>query len=226
MKHLRTFLASAALCVASAASAQTLKVYTGQVAIAFPATATGDMKYVGSALTIGSMTFDLATVDSITVDRSEVVPASVGVTYDDATGARVTIAADVAPYFVTKQVVGNHVSLVANNSLTDEVTYTLSGAATNGSFYMDGEYKSTIALNGVSLTNPDSAAICIDNGKRINVVLTDGTSNTLVDGVGGTQKACFFINGHAEFKGSGALTLTGNTKHAYASTNIRCYTLQ
>lgn len=217
MKHLRTFLATTALCVASAVSAQTLKVYTGQVAIAFPATATGEMKYVGSALTIGSMTFDLATVDSITVDRSEVVPASVGVMYDDAAGARVTITADVAPYFVTKQVVGNHVSLVANNSLTDEVTYTLSGAAANGSFYMDGEYKSTIALNGVSLTNPDSAAICIDNGKRINVVLTDGTSNTLVDGVGGTQKACFFINGHAEFKGSGALTLTGNTKHAYAS---------
>ena len=161
MKHLRTFLATAALCVASAVSAQTLKVYTGQVAIAFPAAATGEMKYVGSALTIGSMTFDLATVDSITVDRSEVVPASVGVTYDDATGARVTIAADVAPYFVTKQVVGNHVSLVVNNSLTDEVTYTLSGAATNGSFYMDGEYKSTIALNGVSLTNPDSATIRI-----------------------------------------------------------------
>lgn len=62
MKHLRTFLATAALCVASAVSAQTLKVYTGQVAIAFPATATGEMKYVGSALTIGSMTFDLATV--------------------------------------------------------------------------------------------------------------------------------------------------------------------
>jgi hypothetical protein len=92
-------------------------------------------------------------------------------------------------------------------SLTDEVTYTLSGAAAKGSFYMDGEYKSTIALNGVNLTNPDSAAICIDNGKRINVVLTDGTSNTLVDGVGGTQKACFFINGHAEFKGSGAPNL-------------------
>lgn len=117
---------------------------------------------------------------------------------------------------------GNHVSLVANNSLTDEVTYTL-GVATNGSFYMDGEYKSTIALNGVSLTNPDSAAICIDNGKRINV---EGTSNTLVDGVGGTQKACFFINGHAEFKGSGAPHVDIKYEACLCRTNIRCYTLQ
>lgn len=217
MKQLRTLLATAALCVATAASAQTLKVYTGQVVTAFPASATGDMKYAGSALTIGAMTFDLASVDSITVDRSVVTPASIGVTYDDLKGAWVTISADVAPYIVTKQVVGNHVSLVANRDLNEEVTYTLSGAAAKGSFYMDGHYKSTLALNGLSLTNPDSAAICIDNGKRINVVLTDGTTNTLVDGVGGTQKACFFINGHAEFKGSGSLTLTGNTKHAYAS---------
>lgn len=217
MKQMRTLLVAAASLIGVAATAQTLKVHTGQVATAFPAAATGEMQYAGSTLTIGTMTFDLAMVDSITTDRSEVTPGSVLVNYNDQTGARVVIASDVAPYFVTKQVVGNHVSLVPNRDLADEINYTLMGTATKGSFYMDGHYKSTLTLSGVNLTNPDSAAICIDNGKRINVVLTDGTANTLVDGVGGTQKACFFVNGHAEFKGSGSLTLTGNAKHAYAS---------
>ncbi len=31
------------------------------------------------------------------------------------------------------------------------------------------------------------------------------------------KKACFFVNGHPEFKGSGTVNITGNTKHAYAS---------
>lgn len=217
MKQMRTLLLAVASLIGVAATAQTLRVHTGQVTTAFPAAATGEMQYAGSALTIGAMTFDLAMVDSITTNRNEVTPGSVLVNYNDQTGARVVIASDVAPYFVTKKVVGNHVSLVPNRDLADEINYTLMGTATNGSFYMDGHYKSTLTLSGVNLTNPDSAAICIDNGKRINVVLTDGTTNTLIDGAGGTQKACFFINGHAEFKGSGALTLTGNSKHAYAS---------
>lgn len=49
------------------------------------------------------------------------------------------------------------------------------------------------------------------------MILADGSTNSLTDGAGGMQKACFFINGHAEIKGAGVLNLTGNTKHAYAS---------
>lgn len=89
MKHLRTFLCLAALCVASAASAQTLKVYTGQVAIAFPATATGDMKYVGSALTIGSDDIRLSNSRLYHgwIAQSSFLPVSVR-TYDDAWSPR------------------------------------------------------------------------------------------------------------------------------------------
>ena len=72
-------------------------------------------------------------------------------------------------------------------------------------------------LNGVSLTSQRGAAIDIQNGKRIDIEVVDGTTNTFVDCAGGEQKACFFVNGHPEFKGSGTINITGNTKHAYSS---------
>lgn len=214
-KQLLTLIAATALT--TAATAQSLKVYTGQTAIAFPATAVGDMQYAPNALHIGAYDFQLSSIDSVVVDRNEVKAATVAVTYNDARGAMVALSADVANRFDIIKVTNNHVSLVAQRDLADEVNYELTGTSTNGSFYMDGHYKSTLTLNNVQLTNPDSAAICIDNGKRINVVLTDGSTNTLSDGVNGPQKACFFVNGHAEFKGNGVLNLFGNTKHAYAS---------
>lgn len=108
-------------------------------------------------------------------------------------------------------------SITADPSLATEVAYRLSGTSTDGSFFMDGEYKATVELDGLTLTSTRGAAIDIANGKRIAVVLTDGTTTTLADCTGGGQKACFFVNGHAEFKGGGTLLLTGNTKHAFAS---------
>lgn len=216
MKHFLFLIAAAALAT-TASQAQSLKVYTGHTAIVFPASAVGDMQYASNSLSIGNYDVQLSAVDSVVVDRSTAPTKSVVVEYNDARGAFVTLSSDVANFFDVSQVTGNHVTLVANNNLADEVNYVLTGTTTQGSFYMDGEYKSTITLNNLHITNPDSAAICIDNGKRINVVLTDGTTNSLVDGVAGPQKACFFINGHAEFKGAGTLNITGNTKHAYAS---------
>ena len=87
-------------------------------------------------------------------------------------------------------------------NLAEEITYSLSGSSSNGSFYMDGDYKATLALNNLTLTNTNGAAIDIENGKRIAVVLT-GT-NTLTDSSNGNQNACFYIDGHPEFTGTGS----------------------
>ena len=132
----------------------------------------------------------------------------------DGTSATVTVADDVASYLtVTKS--GAHVSIVQSSSLANEVTYTLSGSSSNGSFYMDGELKATVVLNGLTLTSSNGAAINIENGKRIEVVLTDGTTNSLTDKSSGSQKGAMMINGHTEFSGGGTLNLTGKTKHAF-----------
>ena len=110
---------------------------------------------------------------------------------------------------------GTHVSIVQAADVADEYIYTLSGEAANGDFYQDGDYKVTMRLNGLNLTGVDSAAVNIQDGKRIAIELVEGTQNFLADTKGGNGKAALIVNGHGEFKGAGALTLTGNNKHAY-----------
>ncbi len=146
-------------------------------------------------------------------DGPDIDDYTVNVEYDGSS-ATVTVAKNIKG-LMTVAVNGAHVNIVAAPALQDSVFYNLSGSTTNGSFYMDGEYKCFVNLNNVSIHNPDSAAINIDNGKRIDVTL-NGT-NILSDATGGPQKACLFINGHAVIAGSGTLTLTGNSKHAYRS---------
>lgn len=203
------------LCV----EAQTLNVNIGSVTYQFPASQTGDMYYSdGSSLTIMGKVFSLDEVTNMTVDDAEVTDNNVKVTYNG-TSAHVYVAGNVARY-LTPTVSGAHVSLVQSDSVQDnvgEITYVLSGTTTDGEFYLSGSYKSTVELNGVSITNAtpvfSGAAIHVQNGKRINIRVATGTENTLTDASGGSQKACLYIKGHAEFKQKGTLNIYGNTGH-------------
>ncbi|MCI6144892.1 MAG: carbohydrate-binding domain-containing protein, partial [Bacteroidales bacterium] len=128
----------------------------------------------------------------------------------------VTVTADIVEK-LEGEIEDSHVSFIADSLYQEEITYILSGTSSNGSFWMDGEFKSTVVLNNLTLTNPNGPAIDIENGKRIAVNIPAGTTTTLSDGAGLLHKACFSINGHAEFSGGGTLNLVGNTRHAYAS---------
>ena len=108
-----------------------------------------------------------------------------------------------------------HVTLLASDDVDEELTYILEGKSSNGSLYMDGSYKATFCLNGLTLTNPDSAAVNIRDGKRIALYLVEDTENTLSDGSGGEQKACIMVKGHTEVSGEGVLNISGNTGHAF-----------
>ena len=109
---------------------------------------------------------------------------------------------------------GSRVTVVSTTT-TKEYTYRVSGTSTNGSLTIVGDYKLTLQLAGLTLTNTrGGAAINVDCGKRIDVILEDGTENTLCDTNKGTQKAAFYIRGHAEFKGGGTLNVTGKLNHA------------
>ncbi len=131
--------------------------------------------------------------------------------------ATVNVADNISQYLtVTQQ--GAHVSIAQSDSVANEITYTLSGTSTDGEFYMSGSYKATVELNGLTLTNAtpvySGAAVHIQNGKRINVKVITGTTNTLVDAASGSQKGCLYVKGHAEFKQQGTLNVVGNVKHA------------
>jgi len=141
---------------------------------------------------------------------------TVEVVYNGTT-ATVAVADNVAQYLEVTQS-GAHVSITQSADLASEITYKLSGTSTDGEFYMSGSYKATLELNGLTLTNVtpvySGAAIHIQNGKRINVKVITGTTNTLVDAASGSQKGCLYVKGHAEFKQQGTLNVVGNVKHA------------
>ena len=213
------FIIIACLAVV-AMKAQTVNVKVGQVTYVHRAANVGEMPFAaGSTLTIegkvysvdkSSSTTDF--IDEIAVGNTDVEDNTVSVSYNGST-ASVVVAGNVARY-LTVSVSGAHVSIVQADDLADEITYTLSGTSTDGEFYMDGSLKASLALAGLTLTNPSGPAINIQNGKRIDVSVKNGTENTLRDGSGGDWKGCFRSKGHTEFKGKGTLNVYGNTAHA------------
>lgn len=216
MRLSHTLLVATLTLCTTQAQAQTMKVYTGSVVTAIPSASAGDIEFAPDrTFTVMGNHFKIADVDQIIVDRSTCPTQSVEVKY---TGdkALVTVSADVAPQ-LDINVTGAHVRILADTASVTEVKYTLCGTSDNGSFYMDGKYKAGLMLNNLNLTNPDSAAINIACGKRIDVSLPAGTTTTLSDAPNKPHKSCFFIDGHAEFSGSGTLNLCGKSRHAYAS---------
>lgn len=138
---------------------------------------------------------------------------TIDITYSGSS-AVVNIPAGVTDVIPT--ISGAHVS-IASTTTTTEYTYHVKGTTTNGSLTISGNYKMTLKLDGVNIKSANGAAIDIECGKRIAVVLANGTENTLEDCAGGTQKAAMYFAGHPEFEGGGMLNVTGNTAHAISA---------
>ena len=160
----------------------------------------------GATFTIGDKTFETSAIDSITVVHT------VTVTYN---GEQALVDLGHAPN-VTYTTDGAHVSILSTNT-KNELEFVLQGESTQGSLTYDGPLKCKFYLNGLNLQSDRGAAIDIQCGKRVDLILVPGTENILVDAPGGTQKAALYCKGHLEVEGSGSLTVTGNTKHGIAS---------
>ena len=216
MRRLQTLLLAVMATVA--VMAQTLNVEVGSVTYQIPAAQAGTMVYSdGTTLTILNKVYALADVTRMYVDNAEVEDNTVSVQYDGA-AATVFVAGNIAQY-VTPTVSGAHVSIVQSDAVNDdsgEITYALAGNSTDGEFTMTGSYKATIELRGLTLTNPAGAALNIQDGKRVSISVKNGTTNTLTDG-SGSQKACLYVKGHAEFKGKGMLNVYGKAAHGIFS---------
>ena len=214
-----------ALVLTIAATGQTLKITTSsgtkeyqasQVTENSPATFSG-----GTMLTVGNDVFTISDITSVEVVRSQesgVEANTVNIVYNGST-ATVTKADNISNY-VTAEVSGAHVTITQTNTEAidnDEITYVLSGSTTDGSLTLDGSYKCTVSLAGLTMTNPNGAAINITNKKRIQLSAINGTENTLTDGSNGSQKACIYSKGQLQLQGKGTLNVAGNTKHAIKS---------
>ena len=159
-----------------------------------------EMSYVTSGT-------DIASIDtSLDDDKVTVTWTNSSVT--------VNIAGNLAD-LVSAYANGCYVALIASDSVSSKITYTLSGTCSDGGFYMDGSYKARYILNDLHLTaTDDNAAIYIQNGKLLQMRLADGTSNSLTDATGSIHKGCLMLNGHSEWDGEGSLTIQGNCNHA------------
>lgn len=111
---------------------------------------------------------------------------------------------------------GNDVTINYTDSST--LYYQITGETSDGFFKLYSSKKQIISLTDVSITNPAGAAINIQSGKRIELVV-NGT-NSLVDGSSYSDatssedmKAALFSEGQLIFNGTGSLTVkaTGNS---------------
>lgn len=212
MKYLYTILLAV---LTLPVGAQTVTVKTGQVTYVYDGFNVGDMPFTtnGTTLTIGGKTFNVADVTNILVDFSSVKDDVVDVKYNGST-ASVVVSGNIARY-LTVTASGADVSVVQDPLLQSEVTYTLSGSSSNGSFTTSGDFKNTINLSNLTLTSTNGPAINILNGKANHMNIAG--ENTLSDAAGGTHTATLYFDGHPTIAGTGTLTLHGLTKHALAT---------
>ncbi len=160
----------------------------------------------GSQLSIGTHTYSVSLIDSVTMVPTVFVNFS-------GNKAQVDLGQTAG---VTCDVSGADVVLT-NTDTTREIEVILSGNSTNGSFTYVGAYKCKIHLSGLNLTSATGSPLNIQCGKRIDMILEPGTVNILADAAMGTQKACLYCKGHLELDGSGSLSVRGNARHAIAT---------
>lgn len=102
-------------------------------------------------------------------------------------------------------------------SITAAGTYVFSGDCDNGSITVKkGVTGVTIVLNGLTLTNDDSAAITLNKTAEASLIAAAGTTNTVADTEGSNdENAAVKVKSGASLSisGTGTLTIDGNAKN-------------
>ncbi len=159
--------------------------------------------------------YAVSDIDSISFGSSSDV---VSITYSNGSAVIVNPLADQG---VTVTADGANVTV---NSAIDgtEVSYLVSGSASDGSLKIYSSYRIDLILKGLTLTNTTGPAINIQSSKKISVTLAAGTTNTLGDGTTYAtstedQKGTFFSEGQLIFSGTGSLNVSSIAKHGICS---------
>lgn len=105
--------------------------------------------------------------------------------------------------------------------------YSLSGALSDGQIVVDttDEGPVQLILNGVKLANASSAPLFIAAAEQVEIVLADGTTNTLTDGATyifadpeeDEPDGALFSKADLTISGNGALVVTGNYEDGIVS---------
>ena len=143
-------------------------------------------------------------------------------TYDASKAVYIALANDATSVSSSAQ----GVSISGNDiTITQAGTYVLSGTLSDGCVYVniDKEEKCQLVLNGVDITNSTGPCIYIMSADKTFITLADGSQNTLVDGADyelnedEEPTATIFSKDDLTLNGTGALSITGNYRHAVRS---------
>ena len=178
-------------------------------------TGTGTGTYLS---TTTSTSTDGMITDPSTLDLSSMFTSrDLETGYDESTSTAITLNGD------SIEVSGSGATVDGTTvTITDEGTYIISGELSDGQIIVAAEdtTKVQLVLNGVTITNDDSACIYIKSGDKVFITLAAGTINTLsdtgseyvqtdennVDGV-------IFSKSDVTFNGSGTLVINANYDH-------------
>ncbi len=138
----------------------------------------------------------------------------------------ITYSGDLADVSIPSAAVGvscasgtsSDVVLALDSAVLTEYIYRVKGTSANGSLTINSNYKLTMLLAGVNLTSTTATpAMHINCGKRVSVILQEGTENSFTDNVLNDKKGAFYTKGHLEIEGGGTLNVTGKARHALCS---------
>ena len=207
MKNIKCVVAAASLVLASfnVLAQEQVRIFRNGSSTRFT---TSELTFLqdGTAIQVGDSVYAPMEIDSILVVHTVTVTFA---------GDTALVDLGHAPE-VTATTEGANVNILSTNT-QHELEFVLQGESSHGSLTYEGPLKCKFYLNGLNLHSTKGAAINIQCGKRIDLILNPGTENVISDAAGGEQKAAFYCKGHLEVEGSGSLTVTGRSKHGIAT---------
>ena len=155
----------------------------------------------------GISTFPINAFDSITFVRQEEPPVGDTV-YIVFSGTSVNV---INPFSNNGVTVSASSSNVTVNSTMANVPYVISGSSSNGSLAFNSSNPFYLALNNLSLTSCNSAAINI--ASPVAVTLNLRGNSTIADSANSSINGAIYAAGNLDISGTGTLQITGNAKH-------------
>lgn len=140
--------------------------------------------------------------------------------YDEETSAQITLAGDSASSSSDAvRISGSTITII------EEGTYILSGTLNDGMIVVDAEDtdKVQLVLNGVQITNADSAAIYVLEADKVFITTAAGTENFLANGGeyiaidDNNIDAVIFSKSDLTLNGAGTLTISADAGHGIVS---------
>ncbi len=161
-----------------------------------------------------STNLSVSGIDSIVFGEAMSVDSSAIYVYYEGDTARVVHYISSDKFVVT--ISGADVSITTSAGIAD-LKYYLSGTTTNGSFTLESDAKFTAVLNGVNITSATKVPVNLTKKVNRNIIIANGTTNTLTDNSASAGKAVVNTKGATTINGAGTLVVNANKKNGISS---------